>query len=133
MKTLKLTGIVLLIVFGFATQAWAEKNLLTEEYDICLKQPGNGTTLGIVECTQAEQERQKIKLEAAYKELMETLPEDQRKRLEESHKAWLLYQESYSSFVYHSTEGSIKQIRTANFLMNSTAQWAEELDSVYRP
>lgn len=132
MKTLKMYSLILLIVFGFMPAAMAADDLLSDEYQTCMSQSENMTTIGMVECMQAEQQRHKIKLEAAYQKLMETMPEGQREMLEKSQNAWLLYQEAHSDFVYYSTGGSIKQILTAGFYMRSTAQRAQELEDTVK-
>lgn len=132
----------------FAQQAWVDEenvrrcflqdpmgnglpDCLGESATKCQSGPGNGTTIGIAQCIQAETAVWDTLLNEQYKirraELAEQSPE-LANQLRDAQRAWIAYRDAECGLKYSLwSGGSIRTIVAANCLMTETAERALEL------
>ncbi|MEO6014743.1 MAG: lysozyme inhibitor LprI family protein [Devosia sp.] len=91
---------------------------------------GRLTTQGIAACNGQEQSFWDDMLNYAYGELETALDPDVFKSLKTAQKAWVPWRDANCTFVYDSTEGTIRQIFASYCLMEITGRRAADLLSV---
>jgi uncharacterized protein YecT (DUF1311 family) len=102
---------------------------LSQTFSTCMDQAG-GVTPSMVECIGAETERQDIRLNKAYKDIMTGLSPERKKQLQEAQRLWLKYRKADCDFYYEPEGGTIARVSANDCFMSFTAARAKELESV---
>ncbi|WP_180040422.1 MULTISPECIES: lysozyme inhibitor LprI family protein [unclassified Acinetobacter] len=118
----------LMVVLGFIQMAQAEDRSLSKHFTACMDKAG-GVTASMVECTAAETKRQDIRLNEAYKNLMNTLSATRKKELQNTQRLWMKYRDANCNFYYDPNGGSIVRVTSAGCFMDMTAERANELEN----
>jgi len=81
------------IVVGFITAAAQADELgLSKQYSACMDKSGGGMS-SMVACIDTEVKKQDVRLNKAYKQVMEGLTAERKKQLQEVQRNWLKYRE----------------------------------------
>jgi uncharacterized protein YecT (DUF1311 family) len=118
----------LLCVFGFVQMAQADDHSLSKQFTMCMDKAG-GVTTSMVECIAAETKRQDVRLNKAYKNLMNTLNATRKKELQDTQRLWMKYRDANCKFYYDPNGGSIVRVTSAGCLMDMTVARADELEN----
>lgn len=118
----------LMVVLGFIQMAQAEDRSLSKQFIACMDKAG-GVTASMVECTAAETKRQDIRLNEAYKNLMNTLSATRKKELQNTQRLWMKYRDANCNFYYDPNGGSIVRVTSAGCFMDMTTERANELEN----
>lgn len=99
----------------------------SDKYQQCLDD-SNGITVEMVNCINAEADRQDALLNMYYKKLIKNLEPEQAKSLKEAQRAWIKWRDASSAFV--ATEGGTMAIvsSSSNYL-DILVKRVEELES----
>lgn len=100
---------------------------LSQTFPTCMDQAG-GVTPSMVECMGAETERQDVRLNKAYKDIMAGLSAGRKKQLQEAQRLWLKYRKANCDFYYDPDGGSIARINANDCFLSATASRAKELE-----
>ncbi|QCO23053.1 DUF1311 domain-containing protein [Acinetobacter cumulans] len=118
----------LLCVFGFMQMGQAGERNLSKQFNGCMDKAG-GVTASMVECIAAETKRQDVRLNKAYKNLMNTLSATRKKELQDTQRLWMKYRDANCKFYYDPDGGSIVRVMSAGCFMDMTAERADELEN----
>ncbi|WP_235187633.1 lysozyme inhibitor LprI family protein [Methylobacter tundripaludum] len=88
-----------------------------------------GVTPSMVECMNAETERQDVRLNKAYQDIMGGLSPERKKQLQEAQRLWLKYRKANCDFYYDPDGGTIARVSANDCFMSSTAVRAKELEA----
>jgi uncharacterized protein YecT (DUF1311 family) len=105
----------------------AAEEVKSPQMDMCLEK-ANGVTPDMIDCLQAEYERQDKRLNAAYKKAGVEITAQQKKQLVSSQRAWITFRDTYSSFLYDPDGGQIAHINSMSWLVKATDIRATELE-----
>ncbi|MGZ8157978.1 MAG: lysozyme inhibitor LprI family protein [Methylobacter sp.] len=100
---------------------------LSQTFSTCMDQAG-GVTSSMVECMNAETERQDVRLNKAYKDIMVGLSAGRKKQLQEAQRLWIKYRKANCDFYYDPDGGSIARINANDCFLSATALRAKELE-----
>ncbi|TAN65862.1 MAG: DUF1311 domain-containing protein [Methylobacter sp.] len=100
---------------------------LSQIFSTCMDQAG-GVTPSMVECMNAETERQDVRLNKAYKDIMAGLSAGRKKQLQEAQRLWIKYRKANCDFYYDPDGGSIARINASDCFLSATAARAKELE-----
>lgn len=100
---------------------------LSQTFSTCMDQAG-GVTPSMVECMNAETERQDVRLNKAYKDIMAGLSAGRKKQLQEAQRLWIKYRKANCDFYYDPDGGSIARINANDCFLSATAARAKELE-----
>lgn len=118
----------LMVVLGFIQMAQADDRSLSKQFTACMDKAG-GVTASMVECTAAETKRQDVRLNKAYKNLMNTLSATRKKELQSTQRLWMKYRDANCKFYYDPNGGSIVRVTSAGCFMDMTTERANELEN----
>ena len=127
-------GVLALTIAGFVVFAAPNVSEASEaerygpEYQRCNDKP----TLQIVTCVQEFTKAWDDRLNAAYKKLRGSFPEERKILLRDSQRLWVKYRDANCAY-YYSREGSLRHIEAAECLRSMTAARALELEDELRP
>ncbi len=101
---------------------------LSKTFSTCMDQAG-GVTLSMIECMNTETERQDVRLNKAYKDIMVSLSPERKKQLQEAQRLWLKYRKANCGFYYDPEGGTIARVNANDCFMSATAARAKELEA----
>lgn len=127
MKTLKRFSAALAIAAA-SHAASAHETGLSKPYATCMDKSG-GVTMDMIECITAENQRQDIQLNKAYKALMAELSPPRKKQLQEAQRAWIRYRDTNCDFYYDPDGGTLARVNANACMMTATADRSRELES----
>jgi len=102
---------------------------LSQTFSTCMDQ-GGGNTAAMIDCIGAETERQDVRLNKAYKDIIGGLSPERRKQLQEAQRIWLKYRKANCDFYYDPDGGSIARVSANECFMSATADRAKELEGL---
>ncbi len=100
----------------------------SKAYDACLASPGGESTLGMMQCAQAETARHDRRLNAAYAKAMTGLNARQKARLQTAERAWIAYRDADCASFYDEDWGTIAKINAAVCMLDETIRRADALE-----
>ncbi|MHA6289475.1 lysozyme inhibitor LprI family protein [Maricaulis sp. CAU 1757] len=111
-----------------------QANCIGEYSSLCMDQPENQTTAGMIECTVAEFEVWDAKLNTAYTELHASLPPSRANSLRDAQRAWIRLRDADCDYVTSVYQGGSLQpwVRSSCWLDYAAARtltltrWIEE-------
>jgi len=101
---------------------------LSQTFATCMDQAG-GVTPSMVECMNAETERQDVRLNKAYQDIMAGLSPERKKQLQEVQRLWLKYRKANCDFYYDPDGGTMARVSANDCFMSATAARAKELEA----
>jgi len=101
---------------------------LSQTFSSCMEQAG-GVTSSMIECMNAETERQDVRLNKAYKDVMAGLAPERKQQLQEAQRLWLKYRKANCDFYYDPDGGTIAGVSANDCFMSATAARAKELEA----
>ncbi len=117
-----------LIISAAAWSRGSECNLCTKEYTRCLAD-ANGMTYAIQSCQAEEEQRQEVRLNAAYKRAQRRISSERGREMREVQRLWLRYREENARFrVGQGLSGD--KIEASRFWLLETAMRVSELDRI---
>jgi uncharacterized protein YecT (DUF1311 family) len=135
----KICNIVLLFVFIICSstvfaQSDTIENVIDKELKQCLDSSQNGTTYGMIECSIRARDAWDKELNKYYNLLMQTLSKDEKDKLKESQRLWLVFRDSentFSSTMYKNMTGTMWDIAKVLSDLNIIKHRALELQAYY--
>ena len=121
--------ILVLTLASMSQLAGAQDIGLTKQFSVCMDK-SNGVTSNMIDCLEAESKRQSGRLNRAYKELMDQLPEQRKKQLQLAQDAWVTYRDENCEFYYDPEGGTIAAVNANDCFMSATAVRAKELETL---
>lgn len=119
-----LWGLVLL----FSNQViWADKTEFSKSYEICIDNSG-GITVEMLDCMNVEMKIQDIKLNKNYKDLIQLIPFQRQKQLQEAQRAWMKYRDLNCNFYADPNFGTSASLNSTSCFLDMTASRAQELE-----
>jgi uncharacterized protein YecT (DUF1311 family) len=97
------------LMAAMAQPVFADDNGLSQTFSTCMDQP-NGSTASMIECMGAETERQDVRLNKAYKDMMGSLTAERNKQLQEVQRLWLKYRKASCDFYYDPDGGTLARV-----------------------
>ncbi|MGR9014334.1 MAG: lysozyme inhibitor LprI family protein [Gammaproteobacteria bacterium] len=104
---------------------------LSQAFSTCMDQAG-GVTQAMIECMGTETERQDLRLNKAYKDVMDGLAPERKKQLQAAQRLWLKYRKANCDFYYDPDGGTIAGVIASDCFMSATAARAKELEGFNR-
>ncbi|MBL6986300.1 MAG: DUF1311 domain-containing protein [Methylobacter sp.] len=126
-KYVVIAGLMAVIV----QPVFAADDGLSQTFSTCMDQAG-GVTASMIECLGEETERQDVRLNKAYKEVMDGLSPERKKQLQAAQRLWLKYRKANCDFYYDPDGGTIAGVIASDCFMSATAARAKELEGVNR-
>ncbi|HEY8036526.1 MAG TPA: lysozyme inhibitor LprI family protein [Methylobacter sp.] len=102
---------------------------LSQVFSTCMDQ-SDGSTPSMIECMGAETERQDVRLNKAYEDIMVGLSSERKKQLQEAQRLWLKYRKANCDFYYDPDGGTIARVNANQCFMSATAERAKELEGL---
>ncbi|MBL0011041.1 MAG: DUF1311 domain-containing protein [Nitrosomonas sp.] len=87
-----------------------------------------GVTVDMLDCIDAETNRQDARLNKAYKEAMPQLSQARKKQLQDAQHAWIKYQDANCNFYADPDGGTMATVSSNDCFMSTTASRAKELE-----
>ncbi|HEY8098198.1 MAG TPA: lysozyme inhibitor LprI family protein [Methylobacter sp.] len=121
-------AVIVGLIIAVIQPVFAADNMLSQTFSTCMDQAG-GVTQSMVECIGAETERQDVRLNNAYKDIMSGLSAERKKQLQEAQRLWLKYRKANCDFYYDPDGGSIARVNANDCFMSAIATRAKELEA----
>jgi uncharacterized protein YecT (DUF1311 family) len=102
---------------------------LTKQYSQCME-TSNGVTMNMIECINAETKRQDLRINNAYKTVMDQLSPERKKQLQQAQRAWINYRDANCQFYFDPDGGSLARVNANVCFMNATATRSHELETM---
>lgn len=102
---------------------------LTKQYSQCMES-SNGVTMNMIECINAETKRQDLRINNAYKTVMDRLSPERKKQLQQAQRAWINYRDANCQFYLDPDGGSLARVNANVCFMNATATRSHELETM---
>ncbi|MDR1109606.1 MAG: lysozyme inhibitor LprI family protein [Deltaproteobacteria bacterium] len=93
----------------------------------CLENTG-GVVPDMIDCLQAEYEKQDARLNAAYKKVRAGESEEQAKKLRTAQRAWIQFRDAYGDYLYDPEGGTDARVSAMIWLVVCTTEQAERLE-----
>ena len=129
MRLKPFVAVIMLVVLNAVSAVWAEESRFSSEFDQCMDRSG-GATFDMIECMTAEHEKQDVKLNAAYKKLMNAESEERKKKLREAQRAWIKFRDAYGDFIYDPDGGTLARVEANYWNLEATAEQAKRLEEL---
>jgi uncharacterized protein YecT (DUF1311 family) len=104
------------------------QDLYSQEYFDCIDR-SNGNNFEMSECISQEYAVQDKKLNDVYKQLMNQLPEERKKILRDSQRAWISYTDKNCDFYNDPDGGTMAALGAQECMLSSRASRAKELEN----
>jgi uncharacterized protein YecT (DUF1311 family) len=122
--------IAVCLVLSALSSAQAEERT-SSDYAACMDKSG-GVTSAIEDCVREELERQDLRLNGAYKKLMDSLPEKRKAQLRDAQRKWIAFRDANCEFYYDPQGGSAARLASNECVVTLTAERAHELETLKR-
>lgn len=115
-----------LLILGL--QASYADSKVSNQYTTCMNQASNTATM--VQCVSNETARQDARLNKAYHGLMSKQSKTRKQELQAAQRLWIKYRDANCKFYLDPNGGTIARVKSANCVMNETANRATELENL---
>jgi len=123
-------NLILVLTLACVSQFAAAQDIgLTKQFSNCMDK-SNGVTSNMIDCLEAESKRQSGRLNRAYKELTNQLPEQRKKQLQLAQDAWVTYRDENCEFYDDPEGGTMATVNANDCFMSATATRAKELETL---
>jgi uncharacterized protein YecT (DUF1311 family) len=127
---LAVAGIAALVSMpAAATDLSAVKARYTPAFSACLANEENQTTLGMIECMNAEMEVQDAALNSAYRTLIADLTPEQKAGLKMAQRAWIAFRNADCSARYSPDWGTFSSLTSNMCMVQRTVERTLELEA----
>jgi uncharacterized protein YecT (DUF1311 family) len=126
LRTLNLLGALALGTLAFNAHAAGGEELYSPQFAACMDKAG-GVTAKMIDCFSTETKAQDVRLNAAYKRLMEGLTPARKQELTEVQRMWLKYRDANCKFYADPDGGTLARVNANSCFLTATAERAEEL------
>ena len=117
-----------LAVAGASFAASAHDTGLSPQHAACMDKSG-GTTMGMIDCIDAEYRRQDVRLNKAYKALMADQTAPRKTQLQQAQRLWISYRDANCRFYDDPDGGTLARVNANDCMMSATADRAHELEN----
>jgi uncharacterized protein YecT (DUF1311 family) len=100
----------------------------TPAFDKCLAAPDGQSTMGMIECTQKEDDLQDARLNAAYKKAMTGLNARQKAKLLAAQRAWIVFRDAECASYQDEDWGTVSRVLAAGCVLHMTVQRTMDLE-----
>lgn len=101
---------------------------LTAQFAACMDKSG-GVTASMIDCIGTETQRQDVRLNKVYKEVMAQLAPARKKQLLQAQRTWLKFRQENCNFYDDPDGGTLARVNANECFMSATAARATELES----
>ena len=101
----------------------------TPAYDKCLASPAGQSTMGMIDCTDAELHIQDTRLNAAYRKTMAVLNARQKTKLQAAQRAWVAFRDAECASYEDEDWGTISRINASACVLRMTVQRTIQLEA----
>lgn len=115
-----------------AGEAGLGRQELSRQFSACMDTSG-GVTVNMMDCIGAETQRQDVRLNHAYKEVMAQLAPARKKQLQEAQRLWLRFRDAHCRFYADPDGGTLAAVNANECYMSATAARARELEGFKLP
>lgn len=126
MNLLKCFCVVLAIAVA-SHAASAHETGLSQPYAACMDK-SNATTMDMIGCITAENQRQDVQLNKAYKAFMAELLPPRRAQLQDAQRAWIKFRDANCAFYADPDGGTLAWVNANSCMLSATAERARELE-----
>jgi hypothetical protein len=84
----------------------------------------------MLECIDAETKRQDLRINKAYKTVMDQLTPERKKQLQQAQRAWITYRDANCQFYFDPDGGSLARVSANDCFMSATATRSKELEAM---
>lgn len=120
--------LAIIALFCLTHTALADENEYSKQFSTCSEKAI--ATVDIVDCINKEIEYQDVRLNKAYKVVMERLSDKRKKSLRTAQRAWIKFRDANCAFYHDPEGGSIHLIVSRSCLLEETASRAKELENM---
>ena len=120
--------LILTLAFLCFSQGISAQDIgLTKQFSSCMDQ-SNGVTINMLDCIGAETKRQDLRLNKAYRNIINELSAERKKQLLTAQRAWISYRDANCQFYADPEGGSLARVSASDCLMSMTASRSKELE-----
>ncbi len=102
----------------------------TPAYNKCMASPDGQSTLGMMQCMQAETERQDVKLNAAYRKAMTGLTPEETEHLKAAQRAWIAFRDADCASLWDPDHwGTISKVTASQCTLDRTIARTIDLEN----
>lgn len=106
-----------------------ETPVLSKQFSGCMERSG-GVTAGMIACIETETQRHDVRLNNAYKAVMDELTPERKKQLQEVQRTWLKFRDTNCGFYADPDGGTLARVSASKCVMSTTAIRARELEDL---
>lgn len=120
--------ILIIIYFNSNAQDNADKHPIERKFQNCIEK--NGTTIGMIECTEIATKSWDNEMNSKYKKLIQILRPQEIERLKQSQRNWILFRDSelsFSNLFLSSFDGTESSLNVVGKKMTLTQNRALEI------
>jgi uncharacterized protein YecT (DUF1311 family) len=121
--------IIAFLFILLSNSVFAEK--VNSQFDTCMDKAG-GVTVNMLNCIDAETQRQDKKLNTMYQNTMKSLTNKRKEELKKTQQLWIKYRDANCDFYADPDGGTMASILGASCVMDMTTQRAKELEDFYK-
>lgn len=107
--------------------SWADKIEYSKSYEICIVD-SRGITVEMLDCMHVEMKSQDVKLNKNYKDLIQLIPLQRQKKLQEIQRSWMKYRDQNCNFYADPNSGTSASLNSTSCFLEMTASRAKELE-----
>ncbi len=125
-----LAAVLLLSAVAAPAAYAADPPKYSPAYDKCMAGPQGQTTMGMIECTVAEQKVQDARLNREYQGAMKRMELPRQKAaLQKAQRAWIAFRDADCASYLDADWGTIARVETNACVVDRTLQRADELEN----
>ena len=121
--------VLALTMFGVSQGISAQDVGLTKQFSSCMDS-ANGVTINMLDCIDAETKRQDMRLNKAYRNVINELSSERKKQLQTAQRAWISYRDANCQFYADPEGGSLARVSASDCFMSMTASRSKELEGM---
>ena len=100
----------------------------TPAFDKCLASPDGQSTMGMIDCTQKEDDRQDARLNTTYKKVLAGLNARQKAKLQAAQRAWITFRDAECASYQDEDWGTVSRVLAAGCVLHMTVQRTMDLE-----
>ncbi|MDP2099213.1 MAG: lysozyme inhibitor LprI family protein [Methylococcales bacterium] len=115
------------LMLAVAQPVFAAEQDIGAAFSACMEQAG-GVTMAMIDCMGTEYQRQDVRLNKVYQELMSGLSSERKQQLQKAQRLWLKFRDANCDFYYDPDGGSLARVNANDCFMMATEARAKELE-----
>lgn len=129
MSLVKTCSLAILVACLPCAAGAQETPVLSKQFSGCMERSG-GITAGMIACIEAETQRHDVRLNNAYKAVMDELTPERKTLLQEVQRTWLKFRDTNCGFYADPDGGTLARVSASKCVMSTTAIRARELEDM---